>query len=115
LVVGTHILVNAKSPSIELLNDKQPFEDFILKTIDEFDLVQVGHVFHDFDGGGFTSVICLTESHLAIHTWPEFNYYTCDVYLCDYTRNNYELTVKLASAIKLYFKSYDIKEQIINR
>jgi len=115
LVVGTHILINAKSPSVELLNNKQPFEEFILKSIVDFDLVQVGHVFHGFEQGGFTSVICLTESHLAIHTWPEFNYYTCDVYLCDYTRNNYDLTIKLANAIKSYFNSIEVKEQIISR
>jgi S-adenosylmethionine decarboxylase len=115
LVVGTHILINAKTQSVDQLFDKKLFEDFILKTLADFDLVQVGHVFHGFDQGGFTSVICLTESHLALHTWPEFNFYTCDIYLCDYTRRNYELTVKLAHAIKLYFNSYDINEQIINR
>ncbi len=115
MVVGTHILINAKSPEAKLLFDKKLFEDFILQTLTDFDLVQVGHVFHGFSEGGFTSVICLTESHLAIHTWPEFKYYTCDVYLCNYTRNNYDLTVKLANAIKQYFNSFDIKEQIINR
>jgi S-adenosylmethionine decarboxylase len=115
LVVGTHILVNAKSNSAELLFDKKLFESFILQTLNAFDLVQVGHVFHSFPEGGFTSVICLTESHLAIHTWPEFNYYTCDVYLCDYTRNNYDLTIKLANAVKNYFNSFDIKEQVITR
>ena len=115
MVVGTHILINAKSDLADLLFDKKQFEDFILQKLIEFDLVQVGHVFHGFPEGGFTSVICLTESHLAIHTWPEFNYYTCDVYLCNYTRNNYDLTITLANTIKSYFSSYDIKEQIINR
>ena len=115
MVVGTHILINAKSHQVNLLLDKTLFESFILATINEFGLEQVGHVFHGFDAGGFTSVICLTESHLAIHTWPEFNFYTCDIYLCDYTRNNKELTIKLANTIKQYFNSYDVKEQIVAR
>lgn len=115
MVVGTHILVNAKSHALAALLDNDLFKQFILQTITDFDLVQVGHVFYSFPEGGFTSVVCLTESHLAVHTWPELNYYTCDVYLCDYSRNNYELTIKLANAIKLYFDSYDIKEQLVNR
>lgn len=115
MVVGTHILLNAKSNESTTLLDKDGFENFILKKLVELSLVQVGSVFHSFNNGGFTSVVCLTESHLAIHTWPELNYYTSDVYLCDYTRNNYELTIKLADAIKLYFDSYDIKEQIVTR
>lgn len=115
MVTGTHILINAKSPGAELLLNKTPFEDFILQTLSNLELVQVGHVFHSFEGGGFTSVVCLTESHLAIHTWPELGYYTCDVYLCDYSRNNYALSLQLANAIKSYFSSYDIHEQIIER
>jgi S-adenosylmethionine decarboxylase len=115
LVPGTHILINAKAQQEHRLLDKPAFEQFITQALIDFSLVQVGQVFHSFDGGGFTSVVCLTESHLAIHTWPEFQYYTCDIYLCDYTRNNYNLTLQLAEAVKEYFKSYDIKEQIIER
>ncbi len=112
---GTHILINAKAQQAECLWDAQAFEQFIVRALTNFGLVQVGKVFHSFEGGGFTGVVCLTESHLAIHTWPEFEYYTCDVYLCDYTRNNYTLSLQLAEALKGYFKSYDIKEQIIER
>lgn len=115
MVAGTHILINACAQEDDRLLDTQAFETFIAATLDRFGLVQVGHVLHAFEGGGFTSVVCLTESHLALHTWPEYHYYTCDIYLCDYTRQNYELTCQLAEEVKAYFNSYDIKEQIIQR
>lgn len=115
MVPGTHILINAKAQQEGLLLDVHAFEQFITQALVDFNLVQVGKVFHSFEGGGFTGVVCLTESHLAIHTWPEFECYTCDIYLCDYTRNNYTLSLQLAEALKAYFKSYDIKEQIIER
>lgn len=115
MVPGTHILINAKAQQAERLSDPHAFEHFIVQALADFGLVQVGKVFHRFEGGGFTGVVCLTESHLALHTWPEFQYYTCDIYLCDYTRNNYNLSLQLAEALKGYFKSYDIKEQIIER
>jgi S-adenosylmethionine/arginine decarboxylase-like enzyme len=32
--------------------------------------------------------VVLAESHLAIHTWPENNGVTLDVYVCNYSRDN---------------------------
>lgn len=115
MVAGTHILINAGARHVGRLIDDQAFGTFMTELLDILGLIQIGKVLHPFAGGGFTGVVCLTESHLAIHTWPEFGYYTCDVYLCDYTRPNYQLTCELAEAIKTYFDSHSIKEQIIQR
>lgn len=38
--------------------------------------------FHTFDGGGFTGIIVLQESHISIHTWPEENFASIDIYMC---------------------------------
>ena len=61
-------------------------------------LQRVGAAFHGFgaikragDGsaptsappGGVTGVVLLAESHLAVHTWPEFGSVTVDVYVCN--------------------------------
>lgn len=97
------------------MNESDLFKQFILSTIRESGLASVGDVFHTFEGGGFTCVICLTESHIALHTWPEFSSYTCDIYLCDYSRNNYETTLLLAEKIKNHFQSFDCVEHIIER
>jgi S-adenosylmethionine decarboxylase len=113
LVKGTHILINAKAS--HSLIESGGFRNFILSTIAASGLSSVGEVFHNFEGGGFTCVICLTESHIALHTWPEFNCYTCDIYLCDYSKNNYSTTLLLAEHIKSHFQSFDVKEQVIER
>jgi len=31
---------------------------------------------------GVSGVIVIAESHLAIHTWPEFNFASIDIYTC---------------------------------
>jgi S-adenosylmethionine decarboxylase len=47
-------------------------------------LTAVGDTFHQFNvGNGITGVVLLAESHLAIHTWPELNYVTLDVFVCN--------------------------------
>ena len=52
-------------------------------------LTSVGNTFHEFPGeGGVTGVIVLAESHLSVHTWPESEYVTVDVYVCNYQTDN---------------------------
>ncbi len=35
-------------------------------------LTVLGEEFCDFDNGGLTGVLVLAQSHLSVHTWPEF-------------------------------------------
>jgi spermidine synthase len=56
-------------------------------------LTIVGEKFHPFrmpDGSaaGVTCALLLAESHVAIHTWPERQAVTLDVYVCNYSEDN---------------------------
>eukprot|EP01035_Chromulina_nebulosa_P023121 gene23121-29959_t len=51
-------------------------------------LTKTGEVYHTFDNGGFTASVCLTESHVSIHTWPEYNLATFDVFLSNFRNDN---------------------------
>ena len=35
-----------------------------------------------FDPQGVTAVVLLSESHLSIHTWPEYGYAAIDAFTC---------------------------------
>jgi S-adenosylmethionine/arginine decarboxylase-like enzyme len=54
----------------------------------------LGQHFYQFDAmdgtqnGGSTGAVVLAESHLAIHTWPERDGATLDVYVCNFTADN---------------------------
>lgn len=37
---------------------------------------------HPFPGGGLTAFIMLSESHIAIHTYPEHGYLALDIFSC---------------------------------
>ncbi len=50
-------------------------------------LQPVGERFHAFppehgEPRGVTGIVLLAESHLAVHTWPELDAVTLDVYVC---------------------------------
>src|SRR5690554_2282826 len=42
-------------------------------------------VFHHFSPQGVSGVVVISESHLAIHTWPEYGYAAVDVFTCGQT------------------------------
>lgn len=37
---------------------------------------------HKFNPHGITGVILLAESHIALHSWPEFDYLAIDIFTC---------------------------------
>jgi S-adenosylmethionine decarboxylase len=39
-------------------------------------------VFHSFNPHGVSGVVVIAESHLAIHTWPEYGHAAVDVFTC---------------------------------
>jgi len=59
-------------------------------------LTPVGELFHRFVPAaapgaqpcGITGVVLLAESHLAVHTWPELEAATLDVYVCNLGADN---------------------------
>ncbi|MEJ2415509.1 MAG: adenosylmethionine decarboxylase [Exilibacterium sp.] len=43
----------------------------------------LGAHFHPFGQGlGVTGVLILAESHMSVHTWPEYNYAAFDIFMC---------------------------------
>ncbi|WP_256001831.1 S-adenosylmethionine decarboxylase family protein [Pedobacter deserti] len=104
---GLHILSEFTSKKEEYLLKhvacKQRFDELI----DAYGLVKVGEVYHDFPGGGFTAVVCLSESHMSIHTWPEFGRATFDVFLSNYRRDNSEKVRIIYEAVLLFFEGHE--------
>jgi S-adenosylmethionine decarboxylase len=42
----------------------------------------VDAVFHRFNPHGVSGVVVIAESHLSIHTWPEYGYAAVDIFTC---------------------------------
>ncbi|MCX8126958.1 MAG: adenosylmethionine decarboxylase [Dehalococcoidia bacterium] len=41
--------------------------------------------FYQFAPYGISGVVIIAESHLSVHTWPEFNYAAVDIFTCGMT------------------------------
>lgn len=77
-------------------------------------LTVLGDHFYQFDGavaaqdGGSTGAVVLAESHIAIHTWPERDGATLDVYVCNFTADNTAKAEQLFKTIVDALKPADV-------
>lgn len=69
------------------LTDPAALRALCLRAVAAAGLTPVGECFHPFppehgEPRGVTGVLLLAESHLAVHTWPEREAVTLDLYVC---------------------------------
>jgi S-adenosylmethionine decarboxylase len=109
--MGIHIIAEihgVRPGKISKVEDVQPILD---KTLTKFGLNVISSTFHQFQPYGVSGVYLLGESHLSIHTWPEYGYVALDIFTCrddDSALNVFDAIVK-----KLQPKS--VEKQIIRR
>ena len=77
------------------MTDTAALRSLCLGAVARAGLTPVGELFHRFvpppgpeSPSGITGVVLLAESHLAVHTWPEFEAATLDVYVCNLGADN---------------------------
>jgi S-adenosylmethionine decarboxylase len=114
-VPGLHVIANLKSSDVASLQSYSAFKEFIEGLIQHHGLNQLGSVYHDFPSGGFTAVICLSESHLSVHTWPETGYIAFDVFLSNFNNNNRWITEDVYQKVCQFFKADVLQEHLIDR
>lgn len=80
--LGTHLLVELWGCDAELINSAS----FVENTLVDAAITSGAHVlhssFHEFSPQGISGVVIISESHLTIHSWPEFGYAAIDIFTC---------------------------------
>ncbi len=83
MIVGTEWLIEATGCDRAALRDETAIRSVLNAVIADLGLISIGKVWHKFDGkGGVTGMVALTESHLACHTYPEYEIATFNLYCC---------------------------------
>ncbi|MFY7900862.1 MAG: S-adenosylmethionine decarboxylase family protein [Chitinophagaceae bacterium] len=112
---GIHIIATLQSSNVSLLSSYEQFKACIEKLITQFELQNLGEVYHNFLPAGFTAVICLSESHISIHTWPEFGKINLDIYLSNYLRNNDGTVQTIFKELITFFEATIVEQHFIQR
>jgi S-adenosylmethionine decarboxylase len=100
---GLHIIWDMHSAKTESLMHANGFCSLIHALIKAHGLTQTGEVLHVFDGGGYTVVVGLTESHLSVHTWPEFGKVSFDLFLSNFIQVNNGIVESISDAVISFF------------
>ncbi len=114
-LLGLHSLLTLQTTLTEKLISVSDFTMFLNQTLVELELDKVGVITHEFENKSFTAAFCLKESHICIHTWPEINSLTTDVYLCNYSSDNTQKVKDLSEQIVKYFEAHIVKHFEIER
>ncbi|MDR8391566.1 adenosylmethionine decarboxylase [Aliifodinibius sp. S!AR15-10] len=80
--LGRQILVEYYDCNQEKLNDVDFIESAFIEATKASKATIITHNFHKFSPYGVSGVIVIAESHVAIHTWPEYNYAAVDIFTC---------------------------------
>ena len=80
--VGIHVILDlykVKPEKISYVKTVKKIFDLVVK---EAKLTKIAARYHQFKPYGVTGIILLAESHISIHSWPEHELATIDIYTC---------------------------------
>lgn len=80
--LGRHILVEFFNCNPEIMNDVSLIEQGMVEAASTAGATVINSTFHHFSPYGVSGVVVIQESHLAIHTWPEYGYAAVDLFTC---------------------------------
>ena len=84
-----HHIIDITFTDKKLLTNIKEFRKILLECCNDSGVIVLHDYFHNFENtNGFTGIICLAESHVSVHTWPE-NFKMClDVFMCNNKRSD---------------------------
>ena len=99
----------------KILLDGAQFRERCLQMVRDAGLTIMDSTFRQFEGSGFTGTVVLAESHLAIHTWPERQGLTLDIYVCNFSGDNSDKARALFRALIDHFQPTEAATHEIDR
>jgi len=80
--LGNHLLIELRDCNPEILKNLGKLKNFLVSAAKEARATIIDVSFHKFNPFGISGVIVIAESHLSIHTWPEYGYAAVDIFTC---------------------------------
>nr|BAL54798.1 spermidine synthase [uncultured Acetothermia bacterium]BAL59878.1 spermidine synthase [Candidatus Acetothermum autotrophicum] len=80
--LGRHLIVEVWGADPHVLDDVTALEQLLLEAARAAHATVIESVFHHFSPYGVSGVVVIAESHLTIHTWPEYGYAAIDIFTC---------------------------------
>jgi S-adenosylmethionine decarboxylase len=75
-------LVELRDCNPEILKDLNRVKEALVSAAKEARATIIDVSFHEFNPFGISGMVVIAESHLSIHTWPEYAYAAVDIFTC---------------------------------
>jgi len=80
--LGRHLLLEMFDCDLDAINSLESVKGALVEAAKRAQATIVDVVFHEFNPFGISGVVVIAESHLTIHTWPEYRYAAVDIFSC---------------------------------
>jgi S-adenosylmethionine decarboxylase len=80
--LGRHLLLELFECDLDAINNLEAVKAALIEAAKRAQATIVDVVFHEFNPFGISGVVVIAESHLSIHTWPEYRYAAVDIFSC---------------------------------
>ena len=80
--LGRHLIIELKDCSHDKISSLNIVKTILVEAAKKSKATIVDVSFHEFNPFGISGVVIIAESHLSIHTWPEYNYAAADIFTC---------------------------------
>jgi S-adenosylmethionine decarboxylase len=74
--------VELKDCNPEILKDLEKVKNAMVSAAKKARATIIDVSFHEFSPFGISGMVVIAESHLSIHTWPEYGYAAVDIFTC---------------------------------
>lgn len=83
--LGQHLLIELYECNQDVLNDEEKVKEILVYAAEICGARVLTISSHKFSPHGISAIVMIAESHLSIHTWPEYGYAAADVFTCGTT------------------------------
>lgn len=80
--LGRHVIAELLDCDRSALNDAKLVESALLEAARATGSTVISHYIYQFKPQGLSGYVLIAESHISIHTWPEYGYAAVDVFTC---------------------------------
>jgi S-adenosylmethionine decarboxylase proenzyme len=80
--LGKHLLLELIDCDATLLNDIEYLRKVVSDIAGQIGATVIKDSFYQFTPQGVSGVLIIAESHISIHTWPEYSFAAVDVFTC---------------------------------
>ncbi len=89
-ILGRHVIAELSNCDSKILDNLELLEECVNEAVRLSGATIVRSVFHRYSPQGVSGVVVIAESHLSLHTWPEYSYAAVDFFACGQSVDPYK-------------------------